>query len=47
MASIIQMSTQNGKKSNLFIIENYDQTTHFESTSNDALSILKNTWRRV
>ena len=39
MASFILISTHNGNKSNLFITESYDPTSHIESTSNNVLSI--------
>ena len=39
MVSDLYIPTHNGKKSNLFITESYDPTSHFESASNDVLSV--------
>ena len=39
MIYFILISTHNENKSNLFITESYDPTSHIESTSNNVLSI--------
>ena len=39
MISDLYIPTHNGKKSNLFITESYDPTSHFESASNDVLNV--------
>lgn len=41
MISDLYLPCQSGTKSNLFITESYDPTSHFESASNDVLSIYK------